>query len=194
VGAPAPFERRVAERLVEAVRAAKAASHRDPTATDLDALDDDIEDGLSANLCEALRELAGTDSGLDARIEVRVRWALTRPADEPATSVEVERGELGRLGDIAALLKRIEPQPNVVVTGPVTRFHREPGEPVGEVWLSTNLDDKVRSVRLELERSDYDRAMYAHGRDLEVRATGTLERAGRARELTDPRAFEVLGN
>jgi hypothetical protein len=190
----APFERRVAHRLIEGVRAAKAATHRDLATTELDILDDDIEDGLSANLCDALLDLAGTKAGLDARLAIRVRWALTRPVDEAATSVEVERGELGRLPEVAQILKQIDPRPNTTVLGPVTRFHREPGDQVGSVWMLADVEDKARTVRLQLERSDYELAMRAHSRDLEVRAVGTLERAGWTRELTDPSSFEVLGD
>lgn len=191
VDAPAPFERRVAQRLVEGVRAAKTAAHRDPAQVDLDGLDGDIEEGLSANLCDALVDLSGKRSGLDARVAVRVRWALTRPADEPATVVELDRGEIGRLPAVAAILKQIDPLPNSTVTGYVTRFHRELGGDVGEVWLNADLDGELRRVRVELERSDYELAMQAHSAEREVRVVGTLERAGHAREVTDPTSFSM---
>jgi hypothetical protein len=108
--------------------------------------------------------------------------------------VEVERGELGRLPEVAQILKQIDPRPNTTVLGPVTRFYREPGDQVGSVWMLADVEDKARTVRLQLERSDYELAMRAHSRDLEVRAVGTLERAGWTRELTDPSSFEVLGD
>lgn len=189
---PLSFERRVTQRLVEGVRAAKTAAHRDPALGDVDALDDDIEDGLSANLCEALLELAGTRSGLDARVTLRVRWALTRPADEPSTIVDVDRGELSQLTHVAAVLKKIDPRPNTTVIGPITRLQREAGDEIGAIWLQADVDGTVRTVRLVLERSDYERAMNAHSHDLEARALGTLERAGRIRELTDLTVFEIV--
>lgn len=193
VATAAPFERRVAERLLGGMRAAKTAAHRDFAATAaLDALDEDIEDGLSANLCIALLELAGTKSGLDARIAVRVRWALTRPAEEPATVVEVERGELSRLEDVAHVLTQMDPMPGTTVTGNATRFQRQPGDETGSVWMQADIEGRVRTVRLQLDRSDYDRAWTAHAQDLEIRATGTLERAGRIRELSNPTALEVI--
>jgi hypothetical protein len=35
--------------------------------------------------------------------------------------------------------------------------------------------------------------MLGHSRDQELRATGTLERAGRSRELTNATAVEIVG-
>jgi hypothetical protein len=48
-------------RLIGGVRAAKTAAHLDlaDRHRDVDLLDDEIGDGLSANLCEALIKLAG---------------------------------------------------------------------------------------------------------------------------------------
>lgn len=187
-----PFERRVAERLIQATRAAKTAAHRDPASEDPDIFDEDIEQGLSANLCDALLELAGQGSGLDARVAIRIRWALTRPLEEPESRVEVERGELAQLSSVAESLKLINPQPDTEVVGPVTRLSREPGDESGTVWLHADIDGKVRTVRLDLGRADYDLAMDAHRDDREVRAVGTLERAGRIRELTGTTAFELV--
>jgi len=193
VAVSTPFERRVAERLLDGMRAAKTAAHRDFAATTtLDALDEDIEEGLSANLCIALLELAGTRSGLDARIAVRVRWALTRPAEEPATVVEIDRGELSRLDDVANVLTQMAPVPGKTITGVATRFQRQHGEETGFVWIQAELEGRVKTVRLQLDRSDYDTAWSAHSQDMEIRATGTLERAGRIRELTNPTNLEII--
>ncbi len=107
--------------------------------------------------------------------------------------MEVERGELGRLPEVAEILKQIDPRPDTTAVGLVTGFHRDPGDEVGSVRMLADVEGKARTVRLRLERADYELAMGAHSRDLEVRAVGTLERAGRMRELTDPSSFELLG-
>ena len=189
----APLERRVVERLIAATRAAKAAAHRDPASDDPDIFDEDIEEGLSANLCDALLELAGTKSGLDGRVAVRVRWALTRPLEEPDARIDIERGELTRLSSVAEVLKQIDPRPNTEVVGPVTRLYREPGVSQGVIWMLADIEGKTRTVKLDLVRVDYERAMEAHRADQEVRAVGTLERAGRLRELSAATAFEIVG-
>lgn len=186
------FERRAVMRLVKGLQAAKTAAHRDPAEMDLNVLDDDVEDGLSANLCQALVKLSGETSEIEAQVIVRVRWALSHPADEEATNIEVERGELARLPDIARILKRIEPIPNTTVQGPTTRFERGPGEDTGWVTLTTEVDGRVRPVRIQVDRSDYDLAWTAHSSERELRATGTLERAGRSSEIVEPQSLEIV--
>jgi hypothetical protein len=190
---PSPFERRVVDRLVHGVRAAKAAAHRDLAAADPDSFDEDIGDGLSANLCEALSKLAGEASGLEGRLDLRVRWALTRPSDERSTTVEVERGELGRLDEIATVLKQIQPIPNTTVRGPVVRLARQPGEPEGTIDIQADIDGRTKVVRMHLERSDYDLAWTAQSTERELEATGILERAGQIRELTHVTWLQVVG-
>lgn len=189
---PASFERRVVMRLVDGVRAAKAATHRDLAAEDTDILDEEIGYGLSANLCEALVKLSGERSGLAGRLALRVRWALTMPIEERSTTVEIERGELGRLDEIASILKEIVPVPDVTVRGPVVRLERQPGEQVGVIEIHADIDGRVKVVRIQVDRADYEMAWHAQSTDREIEATGVLERAGRIRELTNvTRLLEV---
>jgi len=186
------FERRAMNRLLHGMLAAKTATHRDPTSVDLDALDEDVEHGLSANLCEALLKLAGTRTGINASVYVNVRWALTRPANEPVSRVSLDRRELAQLERVAEILKEIEPEPDVTVVGPVTATKREPGDATGTIHIHAELDGRVRTVRVELERSDYDVALQAHTNEQEISVTGTLERTGTTRELVGAKGLAIV--
>jgi hypothetical protein len=187
------FERRAVSRLVNGVRAAKSAAHRDLATVDFDNLEDDVEAGLSANLCDALVKLSGERAGVTADVGIRVRWALTRPAAEPETGVKVERGELNRLDEVAALLKQIAPEPHAAVLGPVTRLSHDPGAPTGVVSIQAEIEGKVRLVRMELDAADYELAQSAHNRDdLELLAEGTLEHAGKSREMSNLTRVEIV--
>jgi hypothetical protein len=194
---PDPFERRAVMRLLDGVRAAKAATHQDFAAADEDAFDEAVEEGLSANLCDALLKLSGIKSGVDARVAVRVRWALTRrirPTDEPTAEIEVDQGELRQLGRVAELLKEIQPEPHTKVAGPVTMVRRAPGEDVGVAHILAEIGGKVRTVRMALDRPDYDVALHAHAHELEIQAVGTLERAGTASELVEPTEVSIISS
>jgi hypothetical protein len=180
------FERRAVVRLMGGVTAAKTAAHRDLAAAGEDIFEEDIDDGLSANLCDALLKLSGASTGLDARIALRIRWALTRPGPSPASQVDVEQSEVGQLPRVAEILKQIEPSPDTTVTGPVVQIRRQPGDPEGVVIINADVDSRVRQVRMHLELSDYEAAADAHIKQQEIRATGTLERAGTTRELINP--------
>jgi hypothetical protein len=186
------FARRATRRLVGGVQAAKTASHRDPATLDADILDEDVDDGLSANLCDALRHLSGSKAGVHARIDLRVRWALTQPTSTSASQIVMERGEVAELERVATILKEIEPRPGTSVTGPVVEIRHEPGGPESAVVINAEVDGRVRSVRMHLDHSDWKIAAQAHIQEREIRATGTLERAGTRRELTEMIGIEVV--
>jgi hypothetical protein len=186
------FARRATRRLVDAVQAAKTASHRDPATLNADILDEDVDDGLSANLCDALHHLSGAKAGLDARIDLRVRWSLIQPTSTPSSEIVVERGEVAELERVAKILKRIKPQPGTTVTGPVIQLRHEPGGPESAVLISAEIEGKVRSVRMLLDHAEWKTAAQAHIQERELRATGTLERAGTMRELTKPTGLKIV--
>jgi hypothetical protein len=186
------YERRVIRRLVEGIRAAKTAAHRDPAALTVDALDEDVDEGLSANLCQALSKLSGGETNAGESLSIRVRWSLAEPTDDPSTEVTVDRQELHRLVEVAEILRGIEPQPDATITGPVTQLKRDQGESEGRISLAAEIDGKVRTVHIAVSIEDYEKAAKAHLADKEVEAIGTLERAGRSRELTSLQSLESL--
>ena len=186
------FPRRATRRLVGAVEAAKTASHRDPATLNADILDEDVDEGLSANLCDALYHLSGAKTGLDARIDLRVRWSLAQPASTPSSEVTVERGEVAELSRVAEILKAIKPLPGMTVRGPVVQIRHEPGGPESAVHINADVEGRVRTVRIELGHADWKVAAQAHIEEREVEATGTLERAGTMRELTKPRGVKIV--
>jgi hypothetical protein len=192
-GLPRPdtYERRVVRRLIEGVKAAKAAAHSDPTGLDIDALDESVDQGLSANLCHGLSRVGGGGTDPQTTVQLRVRWSLLEPSDEPATSVEIYSSELQRFDAVAQILRGVEPRPNYTVVGPVTQLKKNPGDSDGRITLDAEVDQKVRSVNIEVGAEDYELAAKAHLADTEISATGLLEHAGRSRELTHVTAFEA---
>jgi hypothetical protein len=186
------YERRVIRRLVDGVRAAKTAAHRDPAALTVDALDEDVDEGLSANLCRALAKLGGGETNAGDSLSILVRWSLAEPTDDPSTEVSVDRLELHRLIDVAEILQGIEPQPDTTIVGPVTQFKRDPGEPEGRISVAAEIEGKVRTVHIPVSIEDYERAIQAHLAEREIQAVGTLERAGRSRELTSLQSLRSL--
>ncbi|MDQ3669127.1 MAG: hypothetical protein M3377_02435 [Actinomycetota bacterium] len=189
-----PFARRALRRLLSGVRAAKSASHRDATELDApDAFDDDIQDGLSANLCEALTDLATKDDAgeLDAQVTVDVRWALSYPSDEPRTLLEMTTPELKTMNGIATRLRNITPIVDQQLSGYVRELSREPGQDDGMVRVSADIEGRLAVVKLHLAAPDYDTALRAHGENREIEFTGTLEKAGKIWEITAPTAITI---
>lgn len=188
-----PFERRALWRLLWGVRAAKTAVHRDLASLGLpDVLDDDIEAGLNANLCDALTQLAGDASELEARVSVGVRWSLFVPSDEPETRVDIGRGELDALADVAATLRSITPLRDITVRGYVRSLDREPGHQDGWVRIVADIEGRSSVVRVHLEESDYRTAIHAHDGNHELEFVGTLEKAGKMWEVTAPQSVALI--
>jgi hypothetical protein len=188
-----PFERRALWRLLAGVKAAKTAVHRDlATLSDPYALDADIEDGLTANLCDALTNLAGDASDLEARVSVAVRWSLFVPSDEPSTIVEVGRSELDALPRIAETLRAIRPLENRTLRGYVRNLDREPGHEDGTIRLLADVEGRVSVVRLHLAAADYQTAIHAHEQNVELQFSGTLEKAGKIWDVTSPTAVSII--
>jgi len=188
-----PFERRALWRLLSGVRAAKTAVHRDTASLSQgDALDDDIEAGLTANLCDALISLAGDANELEARLTVGVRWSLFVPSDEPRTTVDVGRSELDALPVVASTLRAIQPLRDRTIQGFVRNLDREPGHQDGTIRLSADVEGRLSVVRLHLAAADYQSAIDAHAQNVQLEFTGTLEKAGKMWEVTSPRSVVVV--
>lgn len=187
-----PFERRVLRRLLSGIRAGKTAVHRE--AVDLvteDALDEDIEAGLSANLCDALAQLAGEKEELGAHIEVGIRWSLFLPSDEPETRVEIGRSELDSLADVARRLRLIVPLTVNRQTGFVKELKRDPGDTDGTVRVLADLDGRSTVIKLFLAEEDYKQALQAHEQNRELIFSGVMEKAGKVWEVAAPTEVEL---
>lgn len=193
--ADVPFSRKALQRLISATRSAKSATRLESARlSEPDALDEEIESGLSANLCDAIGHLAGSQTELDATVTVGVRWSLFMPSDEPVSSVELMRGELQSLASVATTLRAIQPRFDHPVSGFVRHLDRLPGEPFGNVRVQTDIDGRLATVKLGLSESDYEMAVQAHLTNRELRFVSTLEKAGRMWEAINPSDVQVLGS
>jgi len=188
-----PFERRALRRLLDGVRAAKTAVHRDVVDVPADEMyDDDIEAGLSANLCDALTHLGGHESEIGAEVEISVRWSLFVPSDEPESSVSVTSGEITNLGVVAERLRSFAAMENRTVRGFVKALQRPPGDADGVAQLLADVDGKTLTVRVRLAAADYHLALQAHDVNQEMEVIGTLEKAGKVWAMVAPTSVAVI--
>ena len=82
----APIQRKMTRRLVEALKAARESTEK-TMAGDTDAFANRVENGVSANLCDALVRLIGPFP----KMNVGVSWAQTRPSPLPEALVQFGR-------------------------------------------------------------------------------------------------------
>jgi hypothetical protein len=149
------------------------------------------EDGISANLCEALFRMSGETT---KRYEVDFGWALGRPS-EPTAPLRFTEPTLEALEEAARRLRTISPEEDVSITGTVVRLHRETLLQAGEVTIVGIVDldnsNQLRRVWAELDTPEYERALQAHNEGQVVTLRGDLERIGNRYWLRRPNGFQV---
>ena len=185
----APFGRRMTQRLIEALTAAREATER-TSAGDADAFPEAVARGASANLCDAVATLIEPFGGID----VGLTWARTWPAETARETVRFGAFDAPILREAARRFRAWEPKPEVSLIGRIQRLKRDDREADGTITLRTYVDRRVVSVAAVLDQSNYDRAIQAHKNDAVVVMTGDLERFGRQWRLRDPYIADVISD
>lgn len=183
-----PFERKVTRTFSEAVRAVRHAISDVGRGSGIEAFERVVENGVSANLCDALAKLIGDGDGLD----VSLSWAQTRPTPERRHREVFQESEAETLREAARLLREKEPRPNERLEGFVTRLARGPNAKEGAVTLKALVDDTFKSVRVDLAPQLYADAVKAHNSRQRLSVEGDLERQGQRWRLNAPRHLQTL--
>ena len=180
------IERKMTKRLASALRATRQATES-VVGGDTDAFFQAVENGVSANLCEALVRLIEPFPTLD----VSLIWARTHPMNTAREVVRFAKGDAPILREAARLFRNREPRPDVRLVGLVHRLKRDERE-VGTITLRAYIDEQMQSVVAVLSQSDYARAIQAHKEKAPVVAEGDLERYGQRWRLLNPRIAGVI--
>ena len=185
-----PFSRTVSKRLIRSLRVTRRAAEA-TAAGEAGAFADLVEAGVSANLCEAI---AGLTEAF-AAVDIGVSWALTSPADEPASSTRFAAADAAIVREAARFYREREPQEAASFVGFVSRLGNGETEREGEVTLRVREPDapgRRRTVTAVLGERDYQRAVEARRDELAVIVRGDLQRIGSRWHLQSPRIVEVL--
>ena len=182
-----PVERRMMQRLAEALTATREAAER-ASGGDDDAFPEAVERGASANLCEALATLIEPFHGID----VGLSWARIRPMNAARETIRFGASDAPILREAARWFREEEPRPDVSLIGRIRRLQRDDREADGTITLRTYIDGRVQSVTAALNRPDYDRAIQAHKSGTLVAMMGDLERFGQRWRLRNSRIAAVI--
>ena len=182
-----PIERKMTRRLASALRAARNATEQ-TMGGKVDAFLQAVDNGVSANLCEALVKLIEPFEALD----VSLTWARTRPMNTPREVVHFGKGDAPILRAAARLFRDHGPKPDVLLFGYIQRLKGRHEETYGTITLRAYVDGQIQSVVAVLTQSDYERAIRAHEHMAPVIIAGDLERIGQRRRLLNPRVVAVI--
>lgn len=148
------------------------------------------EQGVSANLCDALVCLIRPFSNLD----VGVFWARTRPAPLPEATVRFGKADSPILEEAARLFRERAPREGVRLHGFVQLLKRSKTEDDGTIHLKAHIEGQEQSVTTVLAQSDYEKAVQAHRDRAMVTLKGDLERQGQRWRLLNGQVEAVLAN
>lgn len=183
---PEPFERRVVRTLADALGELEHAASRGAASGRLDAFEEAVPRGVSADLCESI---AALKSCAATAFEVRVGWAPVRPPAkwEPVVASFGEDA-VAVIEEAGRMLREKEPVPGFGVRGLVLKVAREPTEQdkTGEVEVLAVVDGVQRPIRLQLTGESWQRAHEALSSRRVVWCEGELIRTAKPFRLEHP--------
>jgi hypothetical protein len=188
---PEPFGRRVTNRMRSAAEQAQRLANEVSEGTQpLPAFGRLDRNSANATELAALGALGGADHTL---YQLRFAPSPLAAGGRGPTLLRITPGQQRILTEAADFLRTQQPRGDVTVTGLVVRLFRERETGSGEVVIQGVDDDTgvARRFRVELAASDYDKAVVAHQRGLQVSATGDLNVRGTRRSLRRLRVFSV---
>jgi hypothetical protein len=156
-----------------------------------------IEEGVSANFCEALvllfgkastkKKRAKTSSEAPTLVDVNFTWSpmVAVPKDTP-TSIILDAEMIPVLQDFSGMLRETSPQENFQLQGLVTDLKRSGNAGTGKISVSNITREEPEKVSLELEDDLYELAIQAHRLKGRVMCVGTLVKNNKSYELLNP--------
>ena len=181
-----PFPRLATLKLAEALEhssdALAGAIANDPLASFRRA----VPHGVSANLCDAVAELARKGEG----VEIGLSWADVRPPSvhqTPVPTFRFSQHSAAILNEAARSFRRNEPSLDESVIAQVVRLDREPEEFDGRATILYVRDGRPMRIRVKFEEETYATVIRAFEQREPISVDGDIYRVGNAYELRNPR-------
>jgi hypothetical protein len=186
-----PYERQVTSTLAHALAATRSAAEKGAVSGGVDAFQEAVPKGVSANLCDAIVGISmGGESSRN--IEVDFSWSRTRPAfDQLPRKVVLTADAMPVIEEAGRYLRETSPREEFELRGPVIRLDRIEGADVGTITVHGFVDDQPRKVSLDLSETEYHLAVQAHEARQTVACYGVLVREGRSFRLKNPRELVI---
>ena len=179
----APFPRRATLKLAEALthssEAIFGAVIDDPLASFRQA----VSHGVSANLCDALANLAKKGEG----IEIDLFWAPVRPSTIGEHRFQFSEFSADILTEAARSFRRNEPLLDETVVAQVVALAREPREFDGRATILYVQDGHPIRLNVQFEESSYTTVIRAFENRNPISLDGDIYRIGSGYELRNPR-------
>ncbi|MEA3191306.1 MAG: hypothetical protein QOD77_1888 [Thermoplasmata archaeon] len=187
-----PFSRVATTNMVRSVEAVVVAAKDARQKGNIEVFKDHIEEGVNANLCEALAHIAASSPLVS--VSLGASWASGRPAPAAAAKRVVVPSEfMSLIEEAGPVLRGRHPEEPVTVVGLVFLLKEEKKAGVHGVGIGNQLAEGPRKVRVTLNQAQYKRAIAAHHADALVKVVGQVKRKGPMSYIDEPLSFEVIG-
>ena len=186
---PEPFARRVTRKLVSGLRSAKSAVSLADHGGDISAFEQNVSQGVSANLCDAIANLLDVENCQS--VDVSVSWSLVREPPEGRAQIAFNSSDISVLKEASRILKDRQERPNERLDGYVYSLARGQNQTRGRVTLKAIVDGAISSVRVDFAPLEYSRILEAHDQRKVVSLEGDLRREGQRWVLDNPRDLQV---
>ena len=171
------------DQLLRALDAAAGLSEPSRRTGPLEQLYPVVQEGVSANLCDALARLIA----MCGKVSIAVTLTETGPGTRPEHSFTYDSETGSLLTRLAHALRRHMPQFSVPVSGQVVRLARDPGTPRGTATLQLDKGQFPARVTVVLSGEPLAAAIQSFAEQRALRMTGEVLRDGSTFELHNPR-------
>ena len=167
-----PFSRKSFKKLLSSVHLAVCLADEYQDSHDFDIFLRNIDQGISANLCDSVAGLA--KSAENYSVEILVSWSFCyqKPQDIPER-VLIEPRHVKLLEEAAKYLKSISYR-DFEITGVVVRLSRLPESQSGSASIQCFIEGEPQEIKVTLNESDYNLATEAHKSRDPVNCRGDL--------------------
>ncbi len=152
-----------------------------------------IEQGVSANLCDALVGLTGENQSRNVNISI-----LLSRADSQYQDIQLQHsfdsGDVEYLKRASDYYKEKYTIHNYTVYGFVTGLKHEENAEFGIVTVVNMVSGREKHINFELPSNEYWQAHQAHGENNVIQCTGDLHVSPRSATLINVSGFSVLGS
>jgi hypothetical protein len=149
-----------------------------------------IEAGVSANLCDALIGLSGSDRNRE--FEISIRTALSEAASEVPMVFRFDPSTVANIAFASTYYKEDYVIEDVTIQGHVKRLDRPAGEENGTVTIDATIRGVEKHVAVELGPDNYLQAVSAHKDLVIVECHGDVHVKARTARMLNPTGFRVF--
>ncbi len=183
------FERRVIRTFVNAVQSAKEATRQSLEAGNVNIFRQFVENGVSANLCEAIADIRSIDETADLSFDISWSPYFSTPKDLP-THFDFAANEIPVLRDAAELFREKIPLTDFFLKGIIHKLERHQKDGPGIIVVASFSEDyEGKMIRVALSADDYNKAIKAHEEFAVMSCYGRLRKEGSFWYLDDYRDF-----